>query len=137
MKKLSFLLVLILLTSCAEDIIEKPENLISRDKMVTIFYDLAIVTAAKNTSDVVLKNNNIESMNYIFTKHDIDSIQFVKSDAYYASKTAVYKEIYQDVEARLKKVKAERGEQKVAKKKQDSISNKNAKIKRQDKLKKD
>lgn len=135
MKKISFLLVFVLLFSCAEELIEKPDNLISEDKMATIFYDLAIVNAAKNTSNDILKKNNIESMNYIFTKHDIDSIQFVKSDVYYASKPAVYREIYQKVETRLKDIKDGKEEEKNNKRKQDSIK-RAAKMIKKDTLKK-
>jgi len=122
MKKYILFLISICLLSCAEDVVEKPENLLPKDKMASIFYDLALVNAAKNTGNDILKKNNIETMNYIFTKHDIDSVAFVDSDLYYASKPAIYKEIYEDVELRLKDVKDKRDEEKKQERKKDSIA---------------
>ena len=103
MHRLVILVALILMvSSCKEELIKPPENLITKDKMSVILYDLALVTAAKNTSIDVLKKNNIEAMKYIYTKHGIDSLQFVESDVYYASNPEVYGEIYEGVEAKLK-----------------------------------
>ena len=79
-KIIAFIFLLLLVSSCVEKIIKEPENLISKDKMTAIFYDLAIVTAAKNTNNEILEKNNIEAMNYIYTKHGIDSLQFIESD---------------------------------------------------------
>ncbi|WP_282164978.1 DUF4296 domain-containing protein [Cellulophaga baltica] len=102
MYRILFLCVLALMVSCKEELINPPENLIAKDKMSAILYDLALVTAAKNTSVDVLKENKIEAMKYIYTKHEIDSLQFVQSDVYYASYPAVYGEIYKSVEEKLK-----------------------------------
>ncbi len=80
---------------------EKPENLIPKEKMVLILNDLAVVNAAKITNAQVLRNHNIEPTEYIFTKYGIDSIQFVESDRYYASIPEEHEEIYTAVEAKL------------------------------------
>tara|TARA_R110000868_G_scaffold125037_2_gene330338 strand:+ start:1065 stop:1475 length:411 start_codon:yes stop_codon:yes gene_type:complete len=130
MNKIVVLLLLIIATSCVEKIIKEPENLISKDLMTAVFYDLAIVTAAKNTNNEVLKKNNIEAMDYIYTKHGIDSLQFVESDLYYASNPVLYKEIYQNVENRLKSDTKAIEDVKKEKRKQDSI----ARIKKPQKL---
>tara|TARA_R110002051_G_scaffold207578_1_gene273341 strand:+ start:1627 stop:1989 length:363 start_codon:yes stop_codon:yes gene_type:complete len=113
-----------------EKIIKEPENLISKDKMTAIFYDLAIVTAAKNTNNEILKNNNIEAMEYIYSKHKIDSLQFVESDLYYASNPIVYKEIYENVEKRLKAETKKMEDAKIEKRKMDSIAKINTQKKR-------
>ncbi|WP_158974565.1 DUF4296 domain-containing protein [Cellulophaga sp. L1A9] len=102
MYKVLVLCVLALMVSCKEELIKPPENLIAKDKMSAILYDLALVTAAKNTSVDVLKENKIEAMKYIYAKHDIDSLQFVKSDLYYASQPVIYGEIYKSVEGKIK-----------------------------------
>ena len=99
-KYLSILLIILLL-GCNEKTVEKPENLISKDQMAEILYDLAIINAAKKTNPVRLEYRNIEVMPFIFEKYGIDSTQFVQSDIYYASIPSEYEAIYQTVESRL------------------------------------
>ena len=91
---------------CNEKTIQKPENLITKDQMAEILYDLAVINAAKKANPWRLSNRNIELMPFIYQKHDIDSVQFVQSDIYYASVPEEYQEIYQVVEARLEREKA-------------------------------
>ena len=106
MKKPILLIVAILvLVSCGEKLVEPPEDLIPKDKMTDVLYDLAVLNAAKNTNASILKNNNIETMQYLYEKYGIDSVQFVKSDAYYASIPLEYQAIYKTVESRLEKKK--------------------------------
>jgi len=81
---------------------DKPENLISKEKMVLILNDLAIANAAKVTNVQILRKYNLEPTAYIFEKYGIDSIQFVESDRYYASIPEEHEKIYLAVEAKLK-----------------------------------
>lgn len=97
------LLLIVCFLSCNENLLEKPDNLIPEDKMVEVLKDLALVNAAKSTNIAVLQDNDIEPMAYVFGKHDIDSLQFVESDRYYASMPPDYERIYQKVESRLEK----------------------------------
>lgn len=99
-----FLIILCLcgIMACAEEAIEKPANLIPRDKMAEILYDLAIINAANSTNPAILQDNNIRAMPYIYEKYGIDSTQFMNSDIYYASRPSDYESIYKVVEARLK-----------------------------------
>lgn len=113
------LVVTLVFISCAEEMITKPENLIPKEKMTAILYDLAIINAAKNTGPKILVNNNIESMPYIYTKYGIDSLQFVKSDIYYSSIPVTYQAIYKSVELKLEEKQEELEE---AKKKKDSVA---------------
>ena len=101
MKKAALILLLLLISSCAEKLLEKPDNLISKDTMVDILNDLAILNAAKNTNVMVLRNHGIEPMQYIYEKYEIDSLQFVESDRYYASLPEEHEKIYIAVEAKL------------------------------------
>lgn len=91
--------------ACTEEVIKKPENLIPPDKMENILFDLALVNAAKNTNPNILEEHNIVTMPYIFEKYQVDSVQFVHSDIYYASKPTIYETIYKRVEARLEREK--------------------------------
>jgi hypothetical protein len=102
MRKIGLLVAVLLLFSCNEKLIKKPENLISKNKMAAIYYDLAVLTSAKNTDNQILMKQGIETMNYIYTKYDIDSLQFVESDLFYAANPIIYKEIYEKSETKLK-----------------------------------
>jgi len=105
MKHLVYILLLVFICSCGEKMINKPANLLSKDKMTAILYDLAILHSAKNTNGRILDEANIEVMSYIYEKHGIDSIQFVESDTYYAAIPQEYQDIYKSVEIRLAALK--------------------------------
>ncbi|NJB71141.1 hypothetical protein GGR42_001603 [Saonia flava] len=122
MKRGFLVLILILLVSCAEKLIEEPENLIAEDKMTDILYDLSLLVAVKNTSRAILEDNDIEIMEYLYVKHKIDSVQFVQSDLYYASTPAIYESIYRKVETRLEATKKEMQDARM--KKSDSVAEK-------------
>lgn len=95
------LFLLVLFCGCAEKVVEKPENLIPKEKMVSILHDLAILNAAKSSFKTTLKEQNIETMEFLYEKHGIDSTQFSQSDLYYASVPLEYQSIYEKVEALL------------------------------------
>lgn len=103
MAKYGVLLGLILLFSCNEKVVEKPENLIPAEKMISVLYDMAVINAAKNMNQDILLEYDIEPMAYIYSKHGVDSLQFVKSDLYYASKPSEYETIYTAVKDKLEK----------------------------------
>jgi len=69
--------------------------------MIDILNDVAILNAAQTTNGSKLEANGIESMKFIFKKHNIDSAQFVLSDRYYASRPVEYESIYSKVAQRL------------------------------------
>ncbi len=104
MKKAVLFIFCVFLVSCGEKVVEEPEQLISREKMADILYDLAILTAAKNTSADILVKNKIETMEYLYTKYAIDSVQFVENNLYYASIPSEYVAIYKEVDSRLESV---------------------------------
>lgn len=119
MKKVIFILFISLISSCAEKLLEKPNNLIAQDIMVEILNDLAILNAAKTTNVMVLKNHGIEPMPYVYSKYNIDSLQFVESDRYYASLPELHEKIYAEVTEKLEK---EEERLKEEKKERDSLS---------------
>jgi hypothetical protein len=96
---------LLLIVSCAEEVIEKPDNLIAREKMTELLYDLAILDAAKSTNSAILEAHFDSPTSFLFKQYGVDSLQFVKSDLYYASQPLVYEAIYKEVEDRLAKEK--------------------------------
>ncbi|MCM4172027.1 DUF4296 domain-containing protein [Arenibacter sp. TNZ] len=108
-----------LLFSCNEMVVDKPENLIPEDKMVTILYDISLLNAGKIINESILNEYDIEPMGYIYTKYGIDSIQFIGSDTYYASMPTVYESIYTKVKEKLEK--EEKFFEEERQKKQDSL----------------
>ncbi|MGB5229338.1 DUF4296 domain-containing protein [Eudoraea sp.] len=105
MRKIFLLISFIILFSCGEEVIDMPNNLISKEKMIDILYDMAIINAGKTTAPQVMEERNFVPMQYIYKKYEIDSIQFVSSDLYYASKPLEYEDIYEKIEERIKKEK--------------------------------
>lgn len=122
----------LLLISCGEELIHKPDNLVPKDKMVDIIQEMAIINAAKSTNSAVLQKNDIDPTGFILNKYDVDSLQFVESDRYYVSKPAEYQDIYEIVKNRLEAKGKAMGE---AKRIKDSVSLKNTLQKAQEKAK--
>ncbi len=79
---LLFLSFFIILTSCKNTTVEKPDNLIEEDKMINILYDVSVLEAIKLTNPKSLETRKINSNKYIYQKYKIDSLQFAKSDLY-------------------------------------------------------
>ncbi|MGL2965142.1 DUF4296 domain-containing protein [Flavobacterium sp. XGLA_31] len=101
MKKIITLFgLLFLIISCNSKGIEKPKNLIDKDKMVNILYDLSLLQAIKS-QNVGGGIENKEANEYLFKKYNIDSIQLAESNKYYASDMEEYKKMYEEVKSRL------------------------------------
>ena len=100
--KTFFLVVSILFfISCENLEVKKPSNLISEDQMVEILYDMVLINSAKGVNKKLLQKNINNPETYIFKKHNIDSLQFAESNAYYTFKNEVYKTIYEKLELKL------------------------------------
>ena len=107
MKKLVIFCAIFWAVSCAEEIIEKPENLIPKEQMTNIIYDMAVLNAANEINAQILSEYIKHPSEFIFKKYGIDSIQYVKSDLYYASVPEAYDKIYNSVKLRLDKEKSQ------------------------------
>jgi hypothetical protein len=112
MKNLLATLIFLFLLSCGEKLLETPEDLIPKDKMINILSDLAILNAAKNSNADILRDHNIEPTKFVFEKYEVDSLQFVTSDVYYASLPKEYEAMYVEIEAFLEKEKGRITEEK-------------------------
>ncbi|AXT18362.1 DUF4296 domain-containing protein [Flavobacteriaceae bacterium AU392] len=100
-----YILFLILITSCHNNTIEKPKkpkNLISKEKMVDILYDMTIITHAKSTQKRILENKGFQPERYVFEKYNIDSLQFTESNEYYTFNIDDYQQIYIELDIRFK-----------------------------------
>ncbi|PJJ09722.1 uncharacterized protein DUF4296 [Flavobacterium sp. 1] len=106
MKKVISLFILVAsFFSCNKDLVERPDNLIDKKVMAAIFYDISLLEAIRYQDPNSLYKNGVNPKTYIFKKYKIDSIQFAKSNAYYASDYREYKKMFDAVNDRLKKEK--------------------------------
>ena len=127
-----YILIAFLVLSCKTNSIDKPEkpdNLISEDAMVEIIYDMSIISSAKGVNKKIIESKGVVPEDYVFIKHNIDSLQFALSNEYYAYDLKIYEDIYNKVKVKLESDKDHfntivEAEQKV----KDSIN----KIKRQE-----
>jgi Domain of unknown function (DUF4296) len=92
--------IFLIVSSCNNSVVEKPDNLIDDDTMVDILYDLSIIDVIKSQGSFSGKNY-YSNNDYIFKKYKIDSLQFARSNQYYASDVAKYKRMYNKVNQRL------------------------------------
>ncbi len=119
-------LSVVLTVSCKKKLIEPPDDLIPEDKMIEILYDLAVLNGIQSTNPAVIEEYKIETMPYIYDKHEVDSLQFVLSDQYYASVPEIYQSLYQEVEKRLDE--QVRAMEEARKQKNDSIKQRTDKV---------
>lgn len=105
MKKRTLLWAVWLLLSCAEKVVQKPEDLIPKDTMVQILHDLAVLNAATASPNMAPERYGLETMDFLYQKYQIDSTQLVQSDRYYASQPLEYQSIYEAVKEQLGKTK--------------------------------
>ena len=105
-KGVLFFILISLIFSCKEEVVKKPENLIEKEIMVDVMYDLALLEAIKYQSPNALQAHKINPDEYIYKKYKIDNTQFVRSNMYYASDYKEYKKMYDQINLRLVKKKS-------------------------------
>ena len=105
-KGVLFFILISLIFSCKEEVVKKPENLIEKEIMVDVMYDLALLEAIKYQSPNALQAHKINPDEYIYKKYKIDNAQFVRSNMYYASDYKEYKKMYDQINSRLVKNKS-------------------------------
>ena len=84
---------------------KKPDNLISKEKMIDILIDAKLVASVSSVHKEMIKNKGIDVDTYVYTKHGIDSLQFALSNNYYAFHLEDYEAIYNKVEDSLNALK--------------------------------
>lgn len=103
----TYLVIILLVTACYQyRKPEKPKNLISKSKMVDILIDIKLISSANTTNKKVMEKLGINQEAYVYTKHNINNMQFVLSNDYYAYNIKDYEEIYAKVKDSLEKLKA-------------------------------
>ena len=105
MKKIIFILSLMIFCSCSNNEKNNPENLMTEDQMVNFLFDINIINSSRafrNRSE--LNYYNIKD-SLLFKKHKIDSLKFSNSNFYYASNPKIYLKIYSKLEVKLNTLK--------------------------------
>tara|TARA_B100002051_G_C16721153_1_gene632532 strand:+ start:488 stop:919 length:432 start_codon:yes stop_codon:yes gene_type:complete len=98
---LIFVLILSILGCQNVERPEKPKNLISKEKMVDVLTEAYLANAARSVNNQAIIDKGIKVDSLIFKKFEVDSVQFAKSNDYYAADINMYLDIFQKVEARL------------------------------------
>lgn len=106
MKKVIILVCCVFSFIGCNNSVPKPDNLIAKDKMIDILYDISLLEAikAQNVNGGISSKMSNE---YIYKKYKIDSAQFSKSNKYYASDLEGYKNMFETVKEKLNKKTAE------------------------------
>ncbi|TJY37970.1 DUF4296 domain-containing protein [Pontimicrobium aquaticum] len=102
--KIVAILCVLIFVGCNSNNIErpkKPKNLIKKQDMVNILYDMSILTASKGVNKKLLEENGVFPEDFVYEKYGIDSVQFALSNEYYAYKLETYEEIFNQVKNRL------------------------------------
>ena len=102
MKK-TILLVLLILSSCAQVEEVPPENLIREEKMADLIFELAVLDATKGFVPKDQKERIVLDADSFYQFHEIDSAQFTSSNAYYAKHPKAYLRIVSMAKTKLEK----------------------------------
>jgi hypothetical protein len=99
MKKSILFCLLFCLVGCNQTV-EKPKNLIAKDKMIEILYDISLLEAIK-TQNINGGIRNKTANEYLYKKYQVDSVQLAQSNKYYAADVEEYKKMFEEVKKRL------------------------------------
>ncbi len=105
MKKIFFIVVILL--GCDKNLqkTSMPENLLSEEKMVDVIYEMTLINVSKGVNRRMLERNGVFPEKYIFEKYSIDSLQFALSNEFYSNDLNKYLDIYNRVKEKLSKNK--------------------------------
>lgn len=103
------LILLILFSFSCQDIekVERPESLIAENKMVEVLTDLSLMTSAKNYNRRMLEETGFKPQEFLYEKHNIDSLSLAASTKFYAQDPANLERIYTKVQRNLEALKTD------------------------------
>jgi len=106
MKKIGYiLLILSIVVSCtSRTIYKKPENLIGKEEMINVWTDMYLAAGSKSAKTITLQKD-INYLQLVLDKHNIDSTQFKESNLYYTSRIDDYEKMFKKVKERLEELK--------------------------------
>jgi|SRR5690554_26 len=83
---------------------EKPKDLIPKEKMVEVLTEAYLSNSAQSVRNQSVFKEEVNLDSLFYAKFDIDSLQFVKSNNYYAFNSSLYIDILEKVEANLERI---------------------------------
>ena len=101
MRNIIFILLILFVSVSCELSNKKPDNLIVKEQMENIIFDILILNAI-NTNSLMSKMEVIGD-EFIFDRYSVDSIQFYESEIYYSKRPRDHSEIYSNVKRRILK----------------------------------
>ncbi|MGR7813066.1 DUF4296 domain-containing protein [Lacinutrix undariae] len=104
-KSVILILIVVCFFGCAHDMPPEPDKLMSEEKMADVLFDVFLLNSAKGIKKKTLEENGVLPETYIFKKHNIDSVQFIQNNNYYAHDTDTYRAILEAVKKRVDKEK--------------------------------
>lgn len=109
MKFLASIFLMLLVMSGCQNVQKtpKPENLIPKDKMVDVLTEMALLHGARSYNKNLMEEKGVDPGRYVYEKYSIDSVQFARSNDYYAENVKQYQDIYSRVKDRLDSLKVE------------------------------
>ena len=84
---------------------EIPVDLIPEEQMVDVLTEVYLINAARSFDNRTIMDNKMKLDSFVYKKFDIDSLQFVKSNAYYTSNLATYDKLFLKVQERMQVIK--------------------------------
>ncbi len=107
MKYIIHIVIIFLILSCeGKTKYKKPENLIPKEQMIDLLYDIHLANGTAGIKNKALESN-INYMAFVFKKYKIDSMRFAESNLYYIANINEYQDIFEEVERRLEELKTE------------------------------
>ena len=88
------------LVACSQ-LVTPPKKLLSESDMEAVFYDLAILNAAKNIDAFSFEKKGVDVPSIIYKKYKIDSLELAQNISY-SSNIEECRKILKKVELRLK-----------------------------------
>ncbi|MCG9971608.1 DUF4296 domain-containing protein [Christiangramia crocea] len=107
LKNIVALFLLLVFSVSCQDVkkTEKPDDLIPENKMIDVLTELSLLHAARNYNKFKLEETGIKPKEYIYEKFNIDSLQFERSNNYYAEQYTQYERIFDSVKVRIQAMK--------------------------------
>lgn len=97
-------MLVVMLVSCENPVIEKPDHLITEKQMINMLYDIHMAEATYNRmrSDTIVRNSSSVNFYYsVLNKYEVADSIFEKSFVYYTSNPKNFEKMYREVMNRL------------------------------------
>ena len=105
MKYFSIIFLIIVFGCQSVTTSEKPDDLIPKDKMIDMMMESYLSNAARSVNNRKIRSYGLKLDSLIYAKYDVDSLQFAKSNDYYAADLETYESIFTTIDERLNALK--------------------------------